>query len=147
MASASQSAQVGYRVPTRFSVAEILAMMTVFGLLFGGLRYFGAPIWLYPFLGSQGMAICLVQMRFGNVARGASTMVGCVFLPAWMAAVAFFAPAHYAMPLAEVVKELPFTVPFGGLLGYCTGTMAAGVFLILDKFEAAHSAGIQIPRG
>ncbi len=54
--------------------------------------------------------------------------------------------AHYAMPLAEVVKELPFTVPFGGLLGYCTGTMAAGVFLILDKFEAAHRAGIQIPR-
>jgi hypothetical protein len=146
MASASKSDQVGYRVPAQFSVAEILAMMTVFGLLFGGLRYFGAPVWLYPFLGSQGMAICLVQMRFGNVPRGASTLVGCVFLPGWMAAVAIFAPSQFAMPLSHVVKELPFTVPFGGLVGYCTGTMAAGVFLVLDKLEAAQRAGVHVPR-
>jgi hypothetical protein len=133
MSSASRSAELGYRVPARFSISEILAMMTVFALLFGALRYFEAPTWLYTFLGTQGMVICLVQMRFGDVPRGASTAVGCVFLPVWMAVASVFTPAEFAIPLSDVMKQLPFTVPFGGLLGYCTGTMAAGVFLIVDK--------------
>ncbi len=133
MSSASRSPAVGYRVPARFSISEILAMMTIFGLLFGALRYFEAQLWLYMFLGTQGMVVCLVQMRFGHLPRGASTFVGCLFFPAWMAATALLAPSEFAVPLSEVVKQLPFTVPFGGLLGYCTGTLAAGVFLIVDK--------------
>jgi hypothetical protein len=135
MASASQTAETGYRVPSRFSISEILAMMTVYGLLFGTLRYFEAPVWIYLFLGSQGLVICLVQMCFGSVPRGASTLVGCIFFPAWMVAASIFTPSQFAAPLAEVLKELPFSVPFGGLLGYCTGTLAAGVFLIVDKLE------------
>ena len=46
----------GYRVPQRFSIAEILAMMTVFGVVFGLLRRFDVhPAW-YLFLGMQGLS-------------------------------------------------------------------------------------------
>ncbi len=122
----------GYRVPERFSIAEILAMMTVFGCLFGALRSFGAPASLYLFLGTQGVAICLVQMRFGEVPRGASTFVGCFFLPLWVWAMSASGSAELPAGFEGTLADLPLVLGFGGLLGYCTGVMAAGVFLILD---------------
>lgn len=122
----------GYRVPRRFSIAEILAMMTVFGIVFGLLRVFQAhPAW-YMFLGTQGVVICLVQMRFGSVPRGASTLVGCVFLPLWTWGMAAFGSSALPAQFSSSWGDVPFAVAFGGLIGYCTGALAAGVFLILD---------------
>ncbi len=132
-----QSLDEGYRVPQRFSIAEILAMMTVFGLLFGALRHFGAPATLYLFLGTQAVVICLVQMRFGEVPRGASTIVGCIFLPIWVWSLSAFGNGSLPTGFEGSLADLPIVLGFGGLLGYCTGALAAGVFLVLDTIEDA----------
>jgi hypothetical protein len=127
----------GYRMPRRFTVAQILAMMTVFAALFGVLRCFGAPPVLYLFLGTQAVAVCLVQMKFGDVPRGASMLVGCVFLPVWVGSFLLFGGSGMmGFPPSRTggawLPGLPFIIAFGGLLGYCTGTVVAGVFLVLD---------------
>ncbi len=120
-----------YRVPQRFSVAEILAMMTVFAFLFGALRGFGAPAALYLFLGTQAVVVCLVQMSFGAVPRGASAVVGCVFLPLWVVGMSFFGMVDGLGDLTATPRNLPVFLAYGALLGYCTGTLAAGVFLVM----------------
>jgi hypothetical protein len=130
-----RSSHPNYQVPQRFSVAEILAMTTVFAVLFGGLRYFGAPVMLYMFLGTQAVIVCLVQMSFGSVPRGASTAVGCFFLPLWVWLIPVLSGADPAITTEGTVAELPIVLAFGGLLGYCTGTLAAGVFLVMDAFD------------
>lgn len=124
-----------YRVPQRFSIAEILAMTTVFGLLFGGLRWFGASPILYMFLGTQALIICLVQMSFGTVPRGASTVVGCLFLPGWVWVLYALESPGLPASFQGSWSDIPYVVLFGGLLGYCTGAMAAGVFLVMDILE------------
>lgn len=133
--SRASTPQEGYRVPERFSISEILVMTTVFGFLFGALRLFHAPATLYLFLGSQAVAVCLVQMWFGAVPRGASTFVGCVFLPLWIWLLSATQSTELPMGTAFGIAELPFIAAFGGLLGYCTGALAAGVFLILDALH------------
>ncbi len=124
-----------YRVPQRFSLAEILVMMTVFAVLFGVLRQFGAPATLYLFLGSQAVVICLVQMWFGEVPRGASTVVGCFFLPAWVWVLAASGSVNFPQEMEGSLVDICATVAFGGLLGYCTGALAAGVFLVMDMYD------------
>ena len=133
---ATEHAKDGYRVPQRFSIAEILAMMTVFAFLFGALRYFRAPATLYLFLGTQAVVVCLVQMRFGSVPRGASMLVGCVFLPVWAWAATTFGGLDFPSSFQGTVTDVLIAVLFGGLLGYCTGALAAGVFLVMDMFDA-----------
>jgi len=125
----------GYRVPQRFSVAEILAMMTVFAVLFGVLRYFAAPATLYMFLGTQAVAVCVVQMLFGAVPRGASTTVGCLFLPLWIWLMSTLGRIEQPIGFEGSLAELPIALAFGGLLGYCTGALAAGVFLVMDALD------------
>ena len=131
--------QDGYRVPERFSIAEILVMITVFGLLFGALRFFRAPATIYLFLGTQAVVVCLVQMWFGAVPRGASTFVGCLFLPLWIWLLS--ATGNQDLPVGSGfgIVELPFVSAFGGLLGYCTGALAAGVFLIMDAVDGSRN--------
>lgn len=112
-------------------------MITVFAALFGALRCFRAPPVLYMFFGTQAVIVCLVQMKFGDVPRGASMLVGCIFLPAWVLGFLLFGGQIMGFPSVRTADEwlpgLPFIVAFGGLLGYCTGAVVAGVFLVLDK--------------
>jgi len=122
----------GYRIPQRFGVAASLGLLTLFSLLFAGLRSFGAPPALYLFLSIQAVVVCLVQMTFGAAARWASTLVGCVFLPAWVWILVAL-ESHLLPPkFTSSWVDLPAAIFFGGLLGYCTGTVLAGVFLVID---------------
>ncbi len=70
-------------------------------------------------------------------AAHASTLVGALFLPTWMVSLAVLVPTSFGPRLQDVLSDLPLTVPFGGLLGYCTGTLAAGVFLVTDALQTA----------
>jgi hypothetical protein len=116
-------------------MAEMLAMMTVFGLLFGGLRIFKAPATVYLYLGTQAVVICLVQMRFGSVPRGASMVVGSVFLPLWIWTLAAWDSSYVPARFEGSWGDVPLVVFLGSALGYCTGAMAAGVFLVLDLLD------------
>ena len=123
-----------YRVPERFSIAEILAMMTVYGLLFGALRWLGASAALYLFLGTQALMVCVAQMWWGTVPRGASMLVGAVLFPLWIGALILLGQAEIAARADEFWIDTLTVLVAGPLLGYCTGTLAAGVFLVMDRW-------------
>ncbi len=124
-----------YRVPERISIAEILGITTAFALLFAILRQFDAPAGLYVFLGALGIVICLVQMRFGEMPRFISAVAGSILMSLWGLVTILFYNRGGLSSLLGALAGLPCTLILGGLLGYFTGTLAAGVFLVLDKLR------------
>jgi hypothetical protein len=118
-------------VPKRFGMSAILGIMTALAVLFGCLRWINAFPVLYFFFGVQALAICLVQMFYGQTPRLASIIAGAIILPVFTIVAAVF--SDQGNP-GLVCAAIGF-VPVGGLLGYLTGTCAAGVFLVMDYLE------------
>ncbi len=131
----------GYHVPEQLSMAAVLALLTVFGLLFGGLRMFGAPATVYLFLGCQALIVCLVQMWFGAVPRGASMFVGCVFLLCWVGVAMLMGRGAFPPGAAGTWLDMLVVVLVGGLLGYGIGALVAGVFLVIDLWGNLRASG------
>jgi lysylphosphatidylglycerol synthetase-like protein (DUF2156 family) len=105
--------------------------MTTLGLLFGGLRLIDAPTPVYFYFGSLAMAISITQMALGAVPKGGSAILGGFLLPAWLIA----HEAWDGQDLSRTAVGLPCTVFVGALLGYCTATLAVGVFSLLQMAE------------
>jgi hypothetical protein len=124
-----------YKVPQRFGMSAILGIMTALALLFGGLRLLDAPPVIYLFFGGQALAICIAQMFNGRMPRAASTIAGAAILPAFALTVALFDPRIDDGDVGAVFCVLAFCVPSGALIGYLTGTCAAGIFLVMDALE------------
>jgi hypothetical protein len=122
-----------YVVPRRFGMSAILGIITALSLLFGWFHWSNAPVWLYLFFGVQSLLICLAQMLYGQTPRAASSIAGAIILPIFIIAVAIFAGRGVS---GELVCMLFTSVPIGAFLGYLTGTMAAGVFLVMDAADA-----------
>jgi hypothetical protein len=124
-----------FKVPQRFGMSAILGIMTALALLFGGLRLLDAPPVIYLFFGGQALTICVVQMFNARMPRVASTIAGAAILPAFALAVALFDPRIDGGDVGAVFCVMVFCVPSGALLGYLTGTCAAGIFLVMDALE------------
>ncbi len=127
-----------YRVPSRFGLASILVMMTLLAFLFGLLRSLDAAPSLFLFFGSFCLIICLAQMTRGDVPRGVSVIAGCVFLPLWFIAFELFfsdSPRPLGRRVMQTLSMSPILAMGGAILGYLTGVVAAGVFLILDELS------------
>ena len=122
-----------YAVPRRFGLSAVLALTTIFAILFGALNYMHAPPVVYLFVSTEVSAICLVQIVFGSAPRSGSALAGAVLLPFWTA----ISLASYLnqVSFAVVVVGCVIVVIFGALLGYCIGGLAAGFFLLLDLLE------------
>ena len=118
-------------VPKTFGMSAILGIMTALAILFGCLRWMNAFPVLYFFFGVQALAICLVQMFYGQTPRLASIVAGAIILPVFTVVAAVFND-HGNPGIACAAVGF---VPIGGLLGYLTGTCAAGVFLVMDYLE------------
>lgn len=125
-----------YHVSRRFTLTEGLAMLTLFGLLFNGLYFLGAPHALFLFFGGLGMMICFVQMRFGTVPRVASMVTGVVFVILCEVAVPLLFHRRLIVP-AEFTGVAFFAVATitGLAIGYGVGAVAAGVFLASDRLS------------
>ena len=127
-----------YRVPSRFGVAAVLTLTTSLAVFFGALKYMNAPAAAYLFVGSQIAAICLVQIFFKSVPRGGSALAGAVLLPLWVYLTVIM-PGRLnlltAMDWPQMLLALSGFAAFGGLVGYCTGALAAGFFLVMDIVE------------
>jgi hypothetical protein len=89
--------EVDYQVPSRFGLGAILAMLTIFSAVFGSLKAAHAPDHIYYFVASLGLLVCLGQMLSGKVPRGASTMVGAIFIPVWVIGFAIFSREGVAL--------------------------------------------------
>lgn len=132
-----------YHVPERFSIAAVLAFMTGFALLFGLLRLMQAPMFLYLFFGCEALVVSAAQMVFRARARRVSVIAGAILMPAWLLAMPFFrgrATRTFVYLIGgwswgDAAMGLFCAVVAGGLLGYCTGAFAAGIFLVLDRLD------------
>ncbi len=129
--SSAPTKKAQYQVPSRFSLTAIMGLLTVLATIFGALRAFDTPPVVYLFIGSEIVAICLVQILVGSAPRGGSALTGAILLPFW----AFLTLTLPAMPMAFQVLLFVILFLFGSLLGYCVGTLAAGFFLMMDLIE------------
>ncbi|MBC8355172.1 MAG: hypothetical protein H8E66_24620 [Planctomycetes bacterium] len=142
-----------YQVPSRFGLTAILGLLTVLAVIFGALRAVEAPAVIYLFVGSEIVAICLAQILVGSAPRGGSMLIGAILLPLWVYLTLEMPPVSRLIYLTidgsrdlsptlihllvAVAKLLWFVTlgAFGGLMGYCIGTLAAGFFLMMDVIE------------
>ncbi len=128
-----QLPQAEYTVPRRFGLFPVLALTTIFAILFGGLNYMHAPPLVYMFVSTEISAICIVQILFGSTARSASAIIGAILLPFWVA-ISFVGELGKANLLLLIVGGVALMPP-GAVLGYFIGTLAAGFFLAMDLLE------------
>jgi hypothetical protein len=118
-------------VPKTFGMSAILGIMTALAMLFAILRWAGAEPVFYFFFSVEALAICLAQMLYGQTPRLASIIAGAVILPTFTLLAAFFVPDNSG---ALICLAIGF-IPVGAVLGYLTGTCAAGIFLVMDYVE------------
>jgi hypothetical protein len=121
-----------YVVPKRFGMSAILGIMTALAVVFGILRFVNAEPYFYAFFAIESLTICLAQMLYGKAPRLASVVAGAVILPLFTIVASRFSENLH--PGEVFCMSIGF-IPFGALLGYITGTCAAGVFLVMDKAE------------
>lgn len=122
-----------YMVPRRFGMSAILGMMTALALLFGLLRRLDAHPGFYLFFGLLGLVICIAQMLNNARPRVASVVAGAILVPLSFFATVWWDP--HRPPLLFLLCLVFFYIPFGAFLGYLAGTLAAGVFLLVDRVE------------
>jgi hypothetical protein len=120
-----------FAVPKTFGMSAILGIITALALLFAALRRLDAEPVYYFFFSVLAITICLAQMLCGKSPRLASIIAGAIILPLFTILAAFFnlGAAGGVLCLSVVL------VPFGAVLGYLTGTCAAGIFLVMDYLE------------
>lgn len=113
-------------------MSAILGIMTALALLFGVFQYYGAHPVLYLFFGVQVIVICVAQMLYGQTPRVASVASGGLLLPLFVIGwVSFWDRRMTEGALCVLLTS----VPVGAFFGYVTGTMAAGIFLMMDAAE------------
>lgn len=132
----------GYRFPAQISVGALLALTTLLGVTFASLRFFRASAAVDVLVVLLVFFVCVAQMRFGNWQRFVSTGVGAVLVPVWALVVAFLQSTTINLSGTDAITQLPFLVFFGGVLGYCTGTLAAGMYLLFDVCSGHRPARI-----
>jgi hypothetical protein len=118
-------------VPKTFGMSAILGIMTALAMVFACLRWLNAGPVFYFFFSVEGIAICLAQMLYGKTPRLASIIAGAIILPAFTLFAALFNEHANGFFVCLAVMF----VPFGAVLGYLTGTCAAGIFLVMDYLE------------
>lgn len=133
-ASESVFGEADYQVPSRFGLGAILTMLTVFSGLFGGLKFIHAPGHIYFFVAALGLLVCVGQMVSGKVPRGASSIVGAIFIPLWFIGYTILLEGVYS---GVYLIGIPCLVIGGAFTGYAVGTLAAGCFLATDLLESA----------
>jgi hypothetical protein len=133
-----------YVVPRRFGMAAILGIITALAVLFGGFHAYEAHPVLYLFFGVQSILICLAQMFYGKTPRAASAVTGAILMPLFLIlTVAVLNPRRGHEE--ELICSVIGSVPVGAFFGYITGTLAAGVFLLMDTAERFISSVVGQP--
>jgi len=123
-----------FAVPKTFGMSAILGIMTALALLFAALRWLNAFPEVYFFLSGLAIAICVAQMVYGKAPRLASLVAGGAILPIVFIIAAVLSGNGERIAIAIVIA-IPL-IPCGALLGYLTGTCAAGIFLVMNYLES-----------
>jgi len=119
-------------VPKTFGMSAILGIMTALALVFACLRWLNAEPVFYFFFSVEALTICLAQMFNAKAPRLASIAAGAISLPVFILLAAVFTQRWVDPGIVCLAIVL---APFGAVLGYLTGTCAAGIFLVMDYLE------------
>ncbi len=127
---ARSSEKTLYSVPRRFDIATLLVVSLAYSLLFSFFKVLGAPWPVFLFFGMLTVVIGVAQALFpyGNEPRWASMIAGFVYLEVWSIATAIVLQ-DWTGGLCGMVGAFVFGPP----IGYITGAVEAGVFLLADK--------------
>lgn len=125
------SSQATYAVPRRFGLAAMLAFTTLFAGVSGILRYHDAPVSAYLFFGALGTVVCAAQMYSKGIPRLVSIIAGAVFLQLFLGIEVLRRGEGFDVFLAGGLC----VAAAGGFIGYLTGAISAGVFLVADLVE------------
>lgn len=130
-----------YQVPRRFGMGPLMGMMLLYSLIFAGLRWGGAPHWVYLFLGLLGVVIGFGQMQGQSSPRLSSVLTGAIALPGClMAYMLFLGLVRGGLGMGDLIGTACASIGLffaGGFVGYLVGTVLAGVFLVGDQAEQA----------
>jgi hypothetical protein len=129
----SEAAKV-YSVPRRFDLATIFVVMLAFSLLFGAMKAFQFPAEasasIAGFIAAIGAAQALLfggrRPRTASLVTGSLIFTG-ILLATWVANGPRM--THWGL----ILFGATYGVIGGGILGYLSGGIVAGVFLIADK--------------
>lgn len=128
-------------VPRRFGVGGMVVIVTMFGLLYGGLQWLQAPpvVFLGAAVFFAGLALGQMLFKGGRSPRAASVITGAILWPAEVLLLALWlnGEAPRGPPLDAALVILVINVPVGALLGYLGGCLVAGVVLVLDMVRDA----------
>jgi hypothetical protein len=125
-----------YAVPRRFGVGALLILMAAFGGLFAILRANDAPVGVYIFLGLEAVVVGLAQMRFGESPRLASMVSGALLLPFSMLVATLVVGRSPFDAAVFDIGAIVILIPVGAALGYLTGALMSGCFLVSDMLSA-----------
>ena len=139
-------------VPRRFGVGVLMILMTAFAVLFASMRTFGAAGGVYcRRCALSGVTLGQILLFQGKQPRKASLVAGGVVFPLAVFAVTVFARGRERNPWDTFGDVLCFstgmlivTIPGGALFGYLAGCVAAGVFLVQERFRRRSHAPLKI---
>jgi hypothetical protein len=130
-------------VPRRFGVAVLMLLVTMYAVLFSVMTLMDAHPIVFIVIAVLFTGTGLGQMLLfeGKYPRAASVWVGACLLPleilVLLLGMAFFPFAHSVQ--REVVLWLVFllliSIPLGAGLGYLSGGLTAGAFLLIERYK------------
>jgi hypothetical protein len=125
-----------YSAPRRFDLATIFVVTSAYALLLGGFSAMDASPIVSFVIGGFVVAVGIGQAVLfgGEKPRAASVLVGIVMHAIFWIGFWIYYPRVY--PSEAILFVVGFIVVGGAILGYCSGALVGGVFLVADKIRS-----------
>jgi hypothetical protein len=125
-----------YSVPRRFDLATIFVVTLAYSLLFGAMSALSFPPTASAIVAGFILLVGAAQAFLfgGKRPRNASIIAGAVLFLLSITAVWMVLGRRF-YGTAELLVTASFTTACGGMLGYLSGVIIGGVFLVADKLR------------
>jgi hypothetical protein len=130
--------EITYTVPKRFGMRTLLVVTALCGGLLAIAKTTAVPTGVMVFYSLFLAAVCVSQMLFERMPRLASILTGAIYMPAVIFGAEFLPVGtedllRQVLPRFDTDQSLMWIVVIGGFLGYLTGTVMAGVFMVFER--------------
>ena len=131
-------------VPRRFGVFIMMLMVTLYAVLFSILKLLRASNVVFVLLALlfTGIGIGQAVLFGGRYPRSASIWIGSILVPIEVCVFAtikndflYVGPSHGAGTVIYLLAIFLVSIPLGAIFGYLFGTLTAGGFYLVDRYE------------
>jgi hypothetical protein len=131
-------ARVVYAVPRRFGLGTLFLITFVFGILSAALNGLHLPPALVILVLAFVCVVGVLQAMLDRAPRHASMVAGSLFFPIAIGVWLYLwdSTSFAGMPLSASAFYAACWSIGGAAIGYITGTMVAGIFLLTDRMAA-----------